>query len=582
MNEWSAEHTGFGAALGRPSAQRPPRKRAAAKPTGRKGGVRAWLQSARAVLVERITGGVVPASAVREALAGGTLFGQWGLGGDDDFRGYRSEVSSGAQPLRRELDWQTYAEVVGRSLYAYAANPLGGWLVDKTVDMCVGDQLTFTVNVKPDKLPDTQRSDAQVNALEQDVRTHLDRFWEHRAHNFRMRAREYATTHLVTGNLLMPVTFLDANPETGVSMLGVPTLDLIDAQQITRVRSAERSAIVAGEVFYESMQYGGGPAQGGEAKSLKVIREDERGELVGDAFFFPHKSLLNSLAGYPWLMRVLDWLDRQDDFMFKTLDRAGLLNSIVWHMSMDGLTPDQCRAESDRLTREGLGTNPNMVVVTNEKGSLEAAHPKFEAGDIDTFARTLRTHILGAFSFPESWYSSGGETNRATSADQTDVTYKSLETMQGRLLQIYLMPLQFAYDMGRKAQGDGLRRGWPARSTGAIEIRVNLPPIRERDYQRSGAALGAVLNAIEQAEQAEFVSHETGQKIVWMAAAKLGHDIEDDEERAAIEREREEKEEADAERANGRAALALANAAKAADPMAPAEPGEAEEAGETD
>lgn len=529
----------------------------------------------------------MPAAAVREALAGGTLFGQWGIGGDDDFRGYRSEVSSGAQPLRRELDWQTYAEVVGRSLYAYAANPLGGWLVDKTVDMCVGDVLTYTVQVKPDKLPEAQRSDERVKALEQDVRTHLDRFWEHRAHNFRMRAREYATTHLVTGNLLMPVTFLDANPDNGVSMLGVPTLDLIDAQQITGVRSAERSAIVAGEVFYESMQYGGGPAQGGERKSLKVIREDERGDLVGAAFFFPHKSLLNSLAGYPWLMRVLDWLDRQDDFMFKTLDRAGLLNSIVWHMSMEGLTPDQCRSESDRLAREGLGTNPNMVVVTNEKGTLEAAHPKFEAGDIDTFARTLRTHILGAFSYPESWYSAGGETNRSVSEDQTDVTYKSLETMQGRLLRIYLEPLQFAYDSGRRAQADGLRRDWPARSTGAIEIRVNVPPIRERDYQRSGAALGAVLMAMEQAEQDGFISHETAQKIVWMATSKLGHDIEDDEERAAIERDSAEKEEADAERANGLAALALANAATAAKPTdtpdaEPAEPDEPADAGETD
>ena len=47
---------------------------------------------------------------------------------------------------------------------------------------------------------------------------------------------------------------------------------------------------------------------------------------------------------------------------------------------------------------------------------------------------------------PESWGADGGETNRATAGEQTDVGYKALLALQSMAKQIFGTLLAYAYD----------------------------------------------------------------------------------------------------------------------------------------
>lgn len=481
---------------------------------------------------------------VIEAMGGGTLLGQTGAG-DEDLVGYRV-LSQRIDSITRDLDAWTYDKQIRMALYLYATNPLAKWLIDNLVDVTMGQRIGFTVEVNAAQ---AKLSDTEADKLRGEIYEHLSTFWSHPAHSLDTRAREYATTHLLTGALLLPVTFAEVN---GKPVDGVPMLDIIDAQQIARVASADRSAMVAGTVFYR------GADAGGDAKPLEVIRQrDRKGPLVGQAFYFPLRSLLNQLMGTSYLLDVIDWLDRHDQFMFAALDRAKMGNNYVAHVKMDGLDAVKCEEMAAKLKRTGFGQEPASVVVTNEKGEVNIASPDLKAGDIDVAARVFRTHILGAKSRPESWYSSGGDTNRATAGEQTDVAYKALERWQDHFRGMFETMLFFAYDSGRTAGAEGIRSKWPDRAAGALTISVSMPPIRERDYARIGGAIAAIEGAIHAAVEDGLLSEETGRKLFQNAVSKLGVDIDPNAEYDRIKAEREERAKQDGERANALARAAL-------------------------
>jgi hypothetical protein len=527
MSVWNQETPDF---LGRASGLGPKLTEAKQQAKGsRRGLLGRVVESVR---------GVVLSGAIRvvEAIGGGTLLGQWAGSGDTDFIGYRP-LNTRIDKITRDLDAWTYDKQIRMALYLYATNPMARWLIDNLVDTVLGNRLGFTFKLDAQALG---MKDEEAEALQKEIYKHLETFWTHPAHSLDTRAREYATTQLVTGCLLVPVTVNE--------MDGVPMLDLIDAQQIAKVESADKSAIVPGRVWYR------GVTSSGETKPLEVIRQRERqAALEGEAFYFPLRGLLNQLVGTSYLMDVIDWLDRHDAFMFAALDRAKLGNNYAIHVTMDGLSPKECIEHATNLKKQGFLNEPAAVVVTNEKGQLDAVSPNLQAGDTDTMARTFRTHILGSKSRPESWYSSGGETNRATAGEQTDVAYKALERWQDHFRGIFEAFLFFAYDRGKASQATGVRRSWPERTKGGVTITVNMPPIRERDYTRVGTALAAIEGALKAAVDDELLSQETAQTVFQTAASRLGADIDPTREAQKIEEERVAREERAAEIANQRA-----------------------------
>jgi hypothetical protein len=145
---------------------------------------------------------------------------------------------------------------------------------------------------------------------------------------------------------------------------------------------------------------------------------------------------------------------------------------------------------------------------------------------------------------PETWYAEGGNANRATSDDQTDVAFKTLEAAQASARRVFTLPLSYAYDNLAEKQVK-----FPKRSTGGVRIEVDLVPVRERDLSRAAATAVQLETTLESAVAAEFVSKKTSRKVFLQVIEKLsGTTLDPDDEEVQILAERAERENAEAQR----------------------------------
>ena len=146
------------------------------------------------------------------------------------------------------------------------------------------------------------------------------------------------------------------------------------------------------------------------------------------AFYFRHNSVLNSMLGRSEYLDTADWFDQADQYLFSVGDRGLLRNSMVWDDRADQ-QPGRCGQGAARV-RQGHCEGDGQIDAHNDKISVEAKSASIEATESADMARLFRTQVLGARNIPESWYGSGGETNRATAGEQGDVTMRRLIGLQ--------------------------------------------------------------------------------------------------------------------------------------------------------
>lgn len=464
-----------------------------------------------------------------EALTG-TALGDWtGSGQDPELRGYtRLTGRTRDGKMLRDLDPLSQEQMVKVAHFLYDSHMLAGWLIDQRVDLLIGGEVTYTVAFDPEKV--TGGDAKKARQLADDARTHLDQFWEHPSHNIRFRGREYLTSFMVTGELCLPI----AN-ENDVN--GVPELDYIDPAMLSEVNPLEKSAMTPGSVKIRKP----GTASAVEEKVL-VRYNPETERLEGECFYWRNSRLLNAMRGRSELLRPADHLDSLDQYMFATIDRAMLLNAVVWDMQMDGATDADILKAVKNL--KATLAKPGGVFGHNEKMKLGAVVPQLAASDSDTMARLLANHIRGSKSMPESWYAEGGNANRATAGEQTDVAYKSLEAWQVVVKDIFGTLLAYAYDNLQELQ----EGAFPKRSEGGVTLTVVLPAIAERDMSRAAAGAVQVEAMLQSAVEGEMLSKKTARKVFYGFVERLGTTVDPEEEETQIEEERADREAAAADR----------------------------------
>ncbi len=492
---------------------------------------------------------------VVEAL-GGSLLGDVGMAVDTDIQlaGFRP-ISDRVKT--RDLDQLSHEQMVKLSLYLYSSNNMAKWLVNTPSALAVGKSVGYSIEIDHEMAAamggrgaPTTPEDGRRLATE--IRGWLDMYWQHAAHDIEGRSDLYAKTFLVTGHLILPVARV--NPTSGV-----PQLDLLDAAQLKGVVPLAGSSMMPGSIQYTPND------TAAQERAIDVIRPNVDGALlplapnaqgIAGCLYFANSSLLNSMKGVSYLMDVADWLDALDQGTWTSLDRAKLRNAIVWHLMVTGAeTPEKITAEVKRLT-DALA-NPGNVYGSNERVTLEAKSSNIEAGDTVELHRLIRNHILGSKSMPESWYSEGGNANRATAGEQTDVAYKALAEMQQAFRRIFRTLLHFGYDSIQARQ-----TRLPFRPDSPwLRLEPELPVIQERDTSRQAVAIVQLEAALVDAVAAEFISKKTARSTFLGLVGKIaGETIELDVEEARIQAEEEERQAAEQERANAMARAALAAA----------------------
>lgn len=531
-----------------------------ARPTGRKrwapiAALAAWMGATRLV------------NAIREAI-GGPSIGAAGVGADNvdgNEPGWR-KLSGGKGT--RDFQIADHAKMVTIAHWLYAMNCQARMFVDTQVLMTMGKRMGYTVAFDPEVL-DIDPEEAK--ALAADARGYLDVTWRHPVHDIEGRAREYATTYLVTGDLLLPV--VDANPVSGQ-----PSLDIIDAELIESVRPVGMSSMAPGTVMVRA-------GESAELLPFDVLRgRPEDGlfapTMIGEgrpriAFYFRHNSVLNSMLGRSEYLDTADWFDQADQYLFSVGDRGLLRNSMVWDVTVQTSNPSDVVKEQREFAK-AIAKGTGQIYAHNDKISVEAKSASIEATESADMARLFRTQVLGARNIPESWYGSGGETNRATAGEQGDVTMRRLIGLQEEFKDIFETILRYAYDqLHHKQPGK-----FPSRAEGGVKLEVTLPPVQEKDATRAASTMASLEASLEAAIEAELVSRKTARAAFLTVLGKVhGQDVDLDDELAQIEAEKAERDAARADKAQGDA-LAAYQAALAGQPEPdPEEPDEGDGGG---
>lgn len=438
---------------------------------------------------------------------------------------------------RRDLSPLDQSRMLAVSRYLYDAHPLAAWMVDQRVALLVGDELGYSIEIDGDALGLTYEQTAD---LEKRIKRALDRFWDGPVFSVRFRADELLTSAFVDGELLLPIVTRNA-------IDGLPQFDMTDASQIHGVHLKAGSGLLVDAVELTPKN----PGEPGK-RLAPVAFNPESQRLEGDAFFFRYSFIANQARGRSLLLRVSDWLDVHDQFLYARADRATLMNAMVWHVTLKNATPDQVREKAAEI-RKDPPSKPGTVRVTNDAEEWSAKTPDLKAEDATAESKLLRNYILGSMSTPESWFADGGDTTRTTAGEQNDIALMALRRERKRVRTLFRTMLHFAYDEIHAAQ-PGV---YPSRMTGAVKIDVDLPPLDEKDISRLGGVVQNLEAALEAAIAQQLISRKTARKVFLHIVDRLGVPVDPDDEKRTIAEEKETDELTQMARANAAAAARI-------------------------
>ena len=337
--------------------------------------------------------------------------------------GFRRVASSLSN---RDLTPVLQDRMIELAFYLYDRNPFAKRLINLSRAFVMGEGM-------------------RPKAEDADLQAWLDDFWDDPVNDLDMNLPGYVAELGIFGEQLYQTT---VNPIDGSTRLWYIDPSEIDQVVYAGAAGAERAVAMPVEIKLKDYYPGGGRAA---SLTLEAIRPDEDpfspsfGKLVGNAFYFAVNKVKRAARGRSDIFALADWLDSYEQFLFALADRAELLNSFVWDITLKGMTQAEI---DDWLKKYGTRPRPASIRAHNENVTYGTAAPDLQSADMAASGRQFKNHILGAAGFPESWFGEGGETNLATAVEQGGPTFKTLKERQRFVKNMAWTICNYAIDQG--------------------------------------------------------------------------------------------------------------------------------------
>lgn len=433
-------------------------------------------------LLEEISEAAAKA-ALREALEAGLI--------DNDEHLYR-----GLGQTRRDLPEITHSEAVKICYALYQQNPLGHRITELNRDFVVGDGITYSVS-------------------NPDVANVVDEFWHHEVNDLDLRLHDFALELGLYGELIPQALVTD--------VAKVVQIGYIDPEDVKRVVMAEENPLVTESIFVRSK------GSGQRGKELKVIRDRGSG-LEGDIFYFRVNAVSNATRGWPDLLHIADWLDAYDQVLWEVLERARLVRSFIWDVTVKG--GDEAAVKL--YARENQSApKSGSVRVHNDQVDWKAVSPTLGSAETATEAEMILEHIAAGAGLPKHWLSSAEDVNRATALEMGAPTVRRLQARQRYFTRCVQRMVQFAVQRAVAAQRlapevpvfdeDGnetekLKAPWEL-------VQIHSPEISPRDTEKAGGLLVNVANALAVAEAQGWTGTRVNRQAIAQVLSMLGVDF---------------------------------------------------------
>jgi len=442
---------------------------------------------------------------------------------DRGMDGYRRISATGGQRQSlRDLAPIKQDQMVKLAFLQWEGNPLAQFQIEILLDFVLGEGAQITSDIA-------------------ECREVLENFCEDPVNQLDRRLAQMIRGFRLYGELCTPVAVNDRDGH--VRIADVDPLDIVDVitdrdniliQRGVLVRP--QSGIQSETKYYKVLA--ANPLRGSETYNRWVPAEpgeyDDTAKRPydGSCFLWQTNKVSNARRGRSDLLSTFDWNNGYDNFMYDSMDIAGLLNSFVWDIELQGMTDAQIDAWMKkyraRLARAGTFAH-------NEKVKLTPQAPNLQALDKDAYARVLRGHILGSKGIPEYFYGQAGGATQGSAKEMGLPAIKRLTRIQKEVRYILSDLARFALDQAiihkqlkptyTVGEGEGAKE-MPAEKC----FRVILPELSMKDQSATVAALTSLVAALGQAEMKGWVRPETSARLFAFLASQLGLEVKAEDE----------------------------------------------------
>lgn len=423
---------------------------------------------------------------------------------------------------KRDLSPMTFKRMQELAFYQWQRNPFAGRILEIMTDFCTGDDLTVAVRImrrvkdRPDE--DTKRPEAQ-------------KVWDDFYFDPANRLAETGFDPLIldlflNGELVIPTAVNTGN--------GAVRIGYIDPANVDKV------------IFLENF--------GQQPDKLIVIKKDTVkeitknivrtdidpksktfGKMVGDCFFFRVNYVLGQSRGHSELMRILDWTDATDQFVYDAI--LGFVNRNYYYV--DVLMKGKTQAELDKMkfTPPRVG----QAHIHNEGVELKLNAPDLKAGDAMTAVKLMQDFLLGVKGYPNTWFGSAETTTYASAQAMTVPTMRMLKAKQNDVRQTIKFMAQYVIDQKLIHNPEALKLS----SNEYIDVSVSAYDFDRKDSAVVAAAFVQTLTAISLAMDKGLVTGDEGRDAVVNFLKGLGIEPQTDKTVEQIRAEKAQRDETD-------------------------------------
>ena len=391
---------------------------------------------------------------------------------------------------RRDLSPYDHDRMVQISAHLMSRNPLAKKIVNARVNYVLGEGAT-------------------VSAVDERVQEVIDRFWKDGFNRVQRRQASWLRSKRGYGELCLTTT---VNPVNGRVRLGYIAPDAIKDVEHTPGNPHDTTRVLLKQTTADSK-----PIVFDAARLVEDPNDEAYGRMRGNCLFFAANRLPDQARGTSDLFAIADYLDAYESVTWDLVDRAGLINSMLWHVILHGYTPDQVQKWLDDNYAGGKPPRAATVLATNELVEWKPLTPDFAGADSADWADLILAIIATGADLPKMWLNAQDDPNRASAESLAGPSFKSLSEVQLEWRDVITDIVQYVIDQAvlTGALPDGLDESFA----------VNLPEMSERILGDIATALGQVSMSLSALRADSLLDRETSLQIVAMMVDRLGVNI---------------------------------------------------------
>jgi hypothetical protein len=234
---------------------------------------------------------------------------------------------------------------------------------------------------------------------------------------------------------------------------------------------------------------------------------------VGAQFF---RARTIGLRSGPLLSRIVDKANEQEDLFTNLMRKAEYLNRFWGHITYEGAkAPDfdsKYKSFEEQAAAWFESLVPGQALVTSAGVKVSVETPDLKMTDAQALYDISLDLILGAYAIPRSWFSSGGDTNKATAQEQQSPIGRYITSFQQNELKPAIEDLmRFLIWLGAEAGVPGVKAD--------AEVTVVMSSLSGKDGVIEADEAQRALILLDDAERMGVIS---GEEKVDIARGKLG------------------------------------------------------------